>query len=67
MKEPPAFDRNDVHAVHMAMVESAHQASERDEKMPSSALALRAHAAALRVVREKILDRLPPEVRRYYP
>lgn len=60
------FDRNDAHAVHMAMVEAKHQAEEREEKMPSSANALRTHAARLRIVREKILDRLPPEVRKDY-
>ena len=35
--------------------------------MPSSANALRMHAKELHEVREKILDRLPPEVRATYP
>jgi hypothetical protein len=62
------FDPIDLHAVHRAMVEAEHQSKEREERMPSSssANALRAHAAQLRIVREKLLDRLP-EQRRNYP
>lgn len=63
-KEP--FTRIDAHAVHRAMIEAEHQAKERAESMPSSANALRNHAAELRVVREKILDELPPEARAAY-
>jgi hypothetical protein len=63
-KEP--FTRTDAHAVHRAMIEAEHQARERAEKMPSSANVLRTHAAELRVVREKILDELPPEARLPY-
>jgi hypothetical protein len=61
------FDRTDAHAVHRAMIEAEHQAAERKETMPSSASALLTHAAQLRAVREKILDRLPDEVRNAYP
>jgi hypothetical protein len=61
------FTRTDAHAVHRAMIEAQRQAEERREAMPSSASALLAHAAELHAVREKILDRLPAEVRRSYP
>ncbi len=61
------FTRGDAHAVNRAMFEAQHQAEERKEKMPSSANALRMHARELHAVREKILDRLPPEVRSTYP
>jgi hypothetical protein len=66
MADPQPFDRLDLQAVHHAMVDAEHQAGERQEKMPSSANALRIHAARLRTVREKLLERLP-ERRRYYP
>ena len=61
------FTRLDAHAVNRAMIEAQHQADERKNKMPSSANALRMHAQELHAVREKILDRLPPEVRATYP
>ncbi len=61
------FTRTDAHAVNRAMIEARHLADERKEKMPSSANALRMHARELHAVREKILDRLPPEVRAAYP
>lgn len=61
------FTRDDVHAVNRAMLEARHLAEERKDKMPSSANALRMHARELHAVREKILDRLPPEVRVAYP
>jgi hypothetical protein len=60
------FDRVDLNAVHHAMLTAEHEAAERREKMPSSAEAFRAHAAQLRIVREKLLERLPEE-RRNYP
>ena len=61
------FNRTDAHAVDRAMIEAEHQAKEREKKMPSSASALLRHAAELYAVREKILDRLPEEVRGTYP
>lgn len=61
------FTRTDAHAVNRAMIEAAHQAEERKEKMPSSANALLTHAAELRAVRDKILDRLPEEIRKACP
>jgi len=61
------FTRIDAHAVHSAMVSAAAEAKEREEKMPSSASALLRHAADLYTVREKILDRLPKQVRDAYP
>lgn len=61
------FTKIDAHAVHRAMIEAKHQAKERAERMPSSAQALEGHAAQLKDVLNKILDRLPPEVRRLYP
>jgi hypothetical protein len=42
------FTCTDVHAVNRAMIEAAHQAEERKEKMPSSANALLTHSAELR-------------------
>lgn len=61
------FTRDDAHAVNRAMLEARHLAEERKDKMPSSANALRMHARELHALREKILDRLPPEVRIAYP
>jgi hypothetical protein len=61
------FTSIDAHAVHRAMNEAEHQAKERQERMPSSALALETHAKELRVVRDKILAQLPAEHRRAYP
>jgi hypothetical protein len=61
------FTRIDAHAVHSAMLNAEAEAKERQEKMPSSASALFRHATELYTVREKILDRLPKEVRNAYP
>ena len=61
------FSGMDAHSVHRAMIEAEHQAREREDKMPTSASALLTLAAQLYAVREKILDRLPPEERRIYP
>jgi hypothetical protein len=65
MPETP-FDRMDLNVVDHAMREFEHQATERQERMPSSAEAFRRYAAQLRIVREKLLERLP-EQRRNYP
>lgn len=64
MPQPP-FDRMDLHAVHRAMYEAEHQAKEREERMPSSAKAFRDLAAQLRIVREKLLERMPEERQNY--
>jgi hypothetical protein len=61
------FTRTDAHAVRRAMMNAEAEAKERKDKMPSSASALLRHAAELYTVREKILDRLPKEVRNAYP
>jgi hypothetical protein len=63
--DSPAFDRLDLNAVDHAMSEFEHQAEEREERMPSSANAFRKYAAQLRIVREKLLARLPGERRNY--
>lgn len=61
------FTRTDAHAIDRAMIEAEEKAEERRDKMPSSAEAISRHAKELEVVREKILDRLPEEVRLTYP
>jgi hypothetical protein len=61
------FTPTDAWVVDHAMVSAEDKARERQEKMPSSAQALQEIARALYAVREKILDRLPPEARRAYP
>jgi hypothetical protein len=55
------FTPTHAHVVHQAMVEAKHEAKERRERMPSSADALERRAAELLIVRNMILDRLPPE------
>lgn len=65
MAETP-FTLTDAHAAHRAMLEAENQAKEREEKMPSSAKAMHGHAAQLRILRDKILERLPEEQRRSY-
>jgi hypothetical protein len=64
MPESP-FEPMDVHAVHRAMIEAEHQARERKERMPSSSEAFRGHAAQLRIVLEKLLERLPDQRKNY--
>jgi len=61
------FTRTDAWVVNHAMVSAEAKAKDRQEKMPSSAQALERIALELYAVREKILDRLPPEVRLTYP
>ena len=61
------FTRTDAHAVDRAMVTAEAMAKEQQEKRSSSAAALGRHARELYAVREKILDRLPAEVRLTYP
>ncbi len=61
------FTETDVWVVHHPMVSAEAKAKQRREKVPSSAEALERIAAELYAVREKILDRLPAEVRLTYP
>lgn len=61
------FTPADANAVHHASQEALHQAGEREERMPTAAKVLRSHAERLKIVRDKILDRLPPEIRKAYP
>ncbi len=62
----PEFTQTDVHAVNHAMVWARDEANEREERMPTSAEAIRKHAAELKVVRDKILSVLPESVSRNY-
>lgn len=61
------FTRTDAHAVNHAMLNARATARERDDRMPSSATAFDRQADDLKVVRDKILARLPEEVHRNYP
>lgn len=61
------FNFVDAHAAHMAMLEARAQSEERKEKMPSSSLALAGQAEQLRVLRDKILDRLTPKEQQSFP
>jgi hypothetical protein len=63
----PEFTHLDAHAVNHAMIWAQDEAKEREERMPTSAEAIRKHAAELKVVRDKILSVLPESVRRNYP
>lgn len=60
------FTIADAHAVHTAMIEALHRASERKERMPTSAKAIEGQAAALKACRDKIVERLPLEQRKNY-
>lgn len=66
MPEEP-FTPADAEAVHSAARQYKAGGEARKEKMPSSAEALRRHAERLEIVRDKILERLPPEQRARYP
>jgi hypothetical protein len=65
-RDEPPFDGLDLHAVNHAMLNMEAEAKSREERMPSSAEAMRRFAARLRIVREKLLNRLPDE-RKNYP
>jgi hypothetical protein len=54
-------------AIHAAFSEALASAKEREERMPSSAAALRARAENILRVRNKILATLPDHHRRNYP
>lgn len=60
------FTRIDACAVNQAALNAKHEAEERKEKMPSSAEALQRHAELLDIVKDKIVERLPPEQRAPY-
>lgn len=65
-QDEPPFDKMDLNAVNHAMRNMEAMAKEREERMPSSAEAFRGFAAQLRIVREKLLNRMPDQ-RRFYP
>jgi hypothetical protein len=60
------FTVTDAWAVHPAARNAEHEAQERREMMPSSAEALQRHADLLEIVKDKIVQRLPPEHRAPY-
>lgn len=61
------FTPIDAHAVHHAMLNTREAAKKRRAKSPSSADSFERQADELKIVRDKILDRLPPDVHRSYP
>lgn len=64
------FTPSDANAVHAAMIRAKEEAANREDRMPSSARAFDQTANDLKVVRDKILDRLPSEFhehRKAYP
>jgi hypothetical protein len=60
------FTRADAHSVRHAMLNAKAAADERRAKMPSSAESFDRQAAELKATLEKILDRLPKEMRDPY-
>lgn len=61
------FTLIEVDAIHQAFSEALASAKEREERMPSSAAALRERAANILRVRNKLLATMPESVRRNYP
>jgi hypothetical protein len=61
------FTRTDADAVHRAMMQAREEAGVREDRMPSSAQAFDRLAYDLKVVRNKILDKLGADVHRSYP
>jgi hypothetical protein len=61
------FTLIEVDAIHAAFSEALASAKEREERMPSSAAALRERAANILKVRNKFLATMPEAVRRNYP
>jgi hypothetical protein len=59
------FTLIDAGAVHRAMVEALAQAEERRSLARARRRRLRQHAAQLKVVRDRILDRLPEQWHEY--
>jgi len=66
MDESP-YTRAELEAIHQAFTEAMADAKERDERMPSSAAALRARAENLLTIRNKLLALMPEVARRNYP
>jgi hypothetical protein len=60
------FTLIEAEAIHQAFSEAMADAKEREERMPSSAEALRRRAANILSVRNKILATLPEHHRRNY-
>lgn len=63
----PLFSLAEVEAIHQAFTDALAIAKEREERMPSSAEALRARAANILSVRNKILATLSEQHRQNYP
>jgi hypothetical protein len=61
------FTLIEAHAIHQAFSEARAEVKEREERMPSSAEALRRRAANILAVRNEILATLPQHHRRNYP
>jgi hypothetical protein len=61
------YARAELEAIHQAFTDALAIAKERDERIPSSAVALRSRADNLRAVRDKILTTMPEVDRRNYP
>jgi hypothetical protein len=61
------FTLIEVDAIHAAFSEALASAKEREERMPSSAAALRARAENILRVRNKILSTMPRSIRQNYP
>jgi hypothetical protein len=61
------FTVMEVDAIHAAFSEALASAKEREERIPSSAAALRERVANILRVRNKILATMPESVRRDYP
>lgn len=61
------FTLTEADAIHAAFSEALASAKEREERMPSSAAALRERAANILRVRNKILATMPQTVRQNYP
>ncbi len=67
MADEPPFTLIEAEAIHQAFSDAMAEAKEREERMPSSAAALRARAENILRVRNKILAILPEHHRRNYP
>lgn len=66
MDDPP-FTLIEAHAIHHAFTEAMEDAKQREGTSPTSAAAIRAIAANILTVRNKILATLPEHHRKNYP
>lgn len=66
MDNPP-FTLTEAHAIHHAFTEAMEDAKSREGTSPTSAAAIRAIAANILSVRDKILATLPEHHRKNYP